>query len=747
MLLRVVHCSPACDVPARLTIRNDIELPMRSLAIPCSIAISAALLVILQPSPAFAYIGPGAGFAVAGSFLAIFGAVLSALSMLLLWPLRRLVRLVFRRRPSGKARFKRVVILGLDGLDHGLTEKLLDEGKLPNMAALREQGDFKALASTLPPISPVAWSSFQTGVNPGKHNIFDFLTPDEQTYQPKLSSVEIRSTTRRVGWGPFGWTRSRADVRMLRKSRPFWGVLSDYGIFNCILRVPVTFPPEKLRGVQLSAMCVPDLRGTQGTFSHYTTRADDGTEKTGGEVHHVNRSGDSIACELVGPPHPSNPNAGPLKVPFTVTCEKGGGGELKIGGERYPLVLGEHTDWIQVTFRAGLGVKVRGACRFLLLSTAPEFELYVTPVNIDPEEPAMPIGYPLVYPIYLAKRQGPYATQGLAEDTWGLSEQVLEDVHFIRQCVDIEGERESMFFDALEKVPSGLCVCVFDGTDRMQHMFWRYLDTEHPARPADVPAPMHTVIEDMYARMDNVVGRTMAQCQGDDTLLMVVSDHGFNTFRRGIDLNRWLEENGYLVVDDDRRTEEHLAGIDWSRTRAFAVGLAGIFINLEGKFSQGIVKPGEEATQLCEEIAKRLGALVDRKSGSEAVKRVYQAARAYRGPYKNHAPDLIVGYASGYRVSWDTAVGRTSREIFHDNRKAWSGDHCVDPSVVPGVLFCNRRIESEHPRLLDLGATVLESFGVPAPDYMDGRALAVGDARVSTAEPFASEDKAQTQVA
>lgn len=720
---------------------------MRHLSLHGSIMISAALLVVLLPSPAFAYIGPGAGFAVAGSFLAIFGAVLSALSMLLLWPLRRLVRFVFRRRPPGKARFKRVVILGLDGLDHGLTEKLLEEGKLPNMAALRERGDFKPLASTLPPISPVAWSSFQTGVNPGKHNIFDFLTPDEETYQPKLSSVEIRSTSRSMGWGPFRWTRNRADVRMLRKSRPFWSILSDYGIFNCILRVPVTFPPEKLRGVQLSAMCVPDLRGTQGTFSHYTTRASDDAEKTGGEVHHVKRAGGSVRGELLGPPHPSDPEAGPLKLPFTVRCGKGDGGELKIGGERYTLTLGEYSNWIHVTFRAGLGVKVRGVCRFLLLGDDPEFELYVTPVNIDPEEPAMAIGYPSVYPIYLAKRQGPYATLGLAEDTWGLSEQVLEDVHFIRQCVDIEGERESMFFDALEKVPTGLCVCVFDGTDRMQHMFWRYLDTEHPARPADVPAPLQTVIEDMYARMDNVVGRTMAQCRGDDTLLMVVSDHGFNAFRRGIDLNRWLEENGYLVVDDDRRKEEHLTGIDWSQTRAFAVGLAGIFINLEGKFSRGIVKPGEEAGLLCEEIAERLGKLVDPEKGNEAIKRVYRAARAYRGPYKSHAPDLIVGYASGYRVSWDTAVGRTSRDVFHDNTKAWSGDHCVDPSVVPGVLFCNRRIESEHPRLLDLGATVLESFGVPAPDYMDGRVLAVGDACDPTAESAPSEDEPRTQVA
>jgi predicted AlkP superfamily phosphohydrolase/phosphomutase len=228
--------------------------------------------------------------------------------------------------------------------------------------------------------------------------------------------------------------------------------------------------------------------------------------------------------------------------------------------------------------------------------------------------------------------------------------------------------------------------------------------------------------------MDDLVGRTMAKCRGDDNLLMVISDHGFNTFRRGIDLNRWLEENGYLKVHDDRRHEEHLAGVDWSQTRAFAIGLTGIFLNIKDKYSQGIVAPGGEADRLREEIAQRLGALVDPANGASAIKRVYQAPKFYRGPYKDNAPDLIVGYQRGYRVSWEAAIGKTTREIFHDNTKAWSGDHCVDPSVVPGILFCNRPVQSENPRLLDIGPTVLDLFGVPVPDYMDGKALVVGDA-------------------
>jgi predicted AlkP superfamily phosphohydrolase/phosphomutase len=233
--------------------------------------------------------------------------------------------------------------------------------------------------------------------------------------------------------------------------------------------------------------------------------------------------------------------------------------------------------------------------------------------------------------------------------------------------------------------------------------------------------------------MDDLVGRTMAKCSGEDTLLMVISDHGFNGFRRGLDLNRWLEENGYLAFHDGRRGEEMLAGVDWSRTRAFAIGLTGIFLNLRGKFSQGIVEP-DEADGLREEIARRLTELVDPQTGGRAIKSTYVTAKVYRGPYKDQAPDLIPGYQRGYRVSWETAIGRGTEAVFHDNTKAWSGDHCIDPSLIPGVLFCNRQIETERCRLMDLGPTVLDLFGVPVPEHMDGKPLVVGGDEPAPAE-------------
>ena len=358
-------------------------------------------------------------------------------------------------------------------------------------------------------------------------------------------------------------------------------------------------------------------------------------------------------------------------------------------------------------------MNVYGVCKFLLLQTEPEFELYVTPINLDPEKPAMPIGYPSVYSVYLAQKQGPFATLGLAKDTWALNEHVLDDDHFLQQCRDIDREREAMFFDALDKSPHGLCVCVFDGTDRMQHMFWRYHDDTHPARPQEIPPQHRHAIEDLYKRMDDLVGRTMAHCRDRGDLLLVLSDHGFNSFRRGIDLNRWLEETGYLVVDDNRRKQEHLAGVDWSRTRAFAIGLTGIFLNIKEKYAQGIVEPGEEAEPLARGNRRapgRPGGPGDRNErhspsvpGAEGLPRALQGPRP--GPDRRLRARLpcLVGCRHRPDQPWDFPRQHQGLERRPLRRS----------SVVPGVLFCNRPIEAEDPRLLDIAPTVLDLFGVP----------------------------------
>ena len=693
----------------------------------------AVTFALCLPVCAMAYIGPGAGIAVLGSLVAVFTATLSALLALSTWPIRHLVRAIKRGRIFSRSRIKKCVVLGLDGMDYALTDKLLSEGKLPNFARLRDQGHFGPLSSTTPPISPVAWSSFQTGSNPGKHNIFDFLAYDRRNYRPQLSSVDIRETGRKIRLGKFQLPLGGGSVRLMRKGKPFWVTLGEYGIFSSVLRVPITFPAEKFYGVQLSAMCVPDLNGTQGTFSFYTTQTiEQDTHMVGNSIH-VTPQGNTVEAELSGPQDPHCRAEHTMKCPFKIIMEDEQTGWLEVSGTRYALSTGEYTEWVKFQFKTALGLRLNGICRFLPISFSPEFKLYVTPLNIDPEKPAMPISHPTVFSSYLAKQQASYATLGLAEDTWALNENILTDETFIKQVTDIDTERQTMFFDSLDKTSNGLCVCVFDALDRIQHTFWREIDDDTPVNHEEGGVDPGPTIEAFYQRMDDLLGRVLDQCRSEDSLLMVISDHGFNAFRFGVDLNRWLEEKGYLVLKPEGRHKRNLEGVDWARTRAFALGLSGLYLNIKGREAHGTVAPAGAAA-LRQEIASQLRGLTHGdQADAPAVKQVYESDVVYRGPYKDHAPDLIVGYSRGYRVCWEAAIGQVTDGVFHKNDKPWSGDHCVDQSLVPGVLFCNRRIKGQSPHLMDMGPTILDMFGVKVPAYMDGKTLTVSEAAENTA--------------
>ena len=373
-----------------------------------------------------------------------------------------------------------------------------------------------------------------------------------------------------------------------------------------------------------------------------------------------------------------------------------------------------------------MGFTAHGICRFYLKEISPEVEVYVTPVNIDPGRPDLPISHPVTYSIYLAKLFGPYATLGLAEDTWALNEEVLDDDAFLAQCYGNHEDRERMFFDALEKTPQGLCTCVFDTTDRVQHMFWRYLDKDHPA-VRDMPQDQKPrVIQDLYDRMDNLIGRVMKQID-DQTLLLVISDHGFKSFARCMNLNAWLHQNGYLALKEGKsESGDWFEDVDWSRTRAYTMGLNGLYLNLKGREREGIVEAGAEAEALKEDLRAKLDGLVDPASGAIGITGMFDCDAVYAGPYVDNAPDLIVGYGEGFRASWDSVMGKVTSKIFEDNLKAWSGDHCVDPRLVPGVFFSNRKIAIEKPAIVDVAPTILKLFGLELPSYFDGKPWSVG---------------------
>jgi hypothetical protein len=436
----------------------------------------------------------------------------------------------------------------------------------------------------------------------------------------------------------------------------------------------------------------------------------------------MQRNGSVCRSYIPGPEDPLAENSGrELRVDFELRPDSGRNqASIEVDSQKFDLKVGEYSEWIPVKFRAALGMGAHGICRFYLKQLSPEVEVYVTPVNIDPGKPDLPISHPVTYSIYLAKLFGPYATLGLAEDTWALNEEVLDDNAFLAQAYGNHEDRERMLFDALEKTQKGLCACVFDTTDRVQHMFWRYLDDDHPAA-RHVPRDQRpNIIPELYQRMDSLIGRVMQQVDGD-TLLMVVSDHGFKSFARCVNLNAWLHQNGYLTLKDGKtESGDWFEDVDWSRTRAYTMGLNGLYLNVKGREREGIVDPAAAET-LKDELRSKLNGLADPASGKIGITGVFDCDAVYAGPYVDNAPDLIVGYGDGYRASWDSVMGKVTEKIFEDNVKAWSGDHCIDPRLVPGVLFCNRKIVEEKPAIVDVAPTILKLFGLGLPAHFDGK--------------------------
>jgi len=689
----------------------------------------ALALGILAAGDAQAYIGPGAGFAFAGSMAVLFVTFLLAFAIILTWPFRLLIRTVTVGNPYKNAQAKRVVVLGLDGMDPGLATKFMRDGRMPNFQKLAEKGVFRPLDTSLPSMSPVAWSTFATGVDASSHCIYDFLTRDPCTYAPMLSSTDIQNAKRVLNIGRYMIPIGKPRIKLLQKSQHFWKLLGQKHIFSIIQRVPITFPPRPFKnGMLLSGMCVPDLRGSQGTFSFFSTESEDGQAKfIGGEQTVLRRKGNVIRSRIVGPDNGMLRSGGRMTLPFTLTvADDERSARLEIDGcDDVTLPVGAYSDWIELRFKAGLGITVHGIAKFYLISAAPQVNLYMTPIHIDPENPAMPISHPEVYAIYLAKKQGKFATLGLAEDTWSLNNRVIGEKVFFEGAMDIYEERERMFLDALAQTKRGLVTTVFDTTDRIQHMFYRYLDPTHPANEGKDTEEWKDAIGRVYERVDGLLGKVSHLWDDPDTTFLVISDHGFTNFRRCVNLNSWLRDNGYLVLADEnsRTSGEFFDGIDWSRTRAFALGLTGLFINRKGREKSGVVEEGTEYQKLVQELAQKLGQLVDPATGEGCVRRVAVSQQFFRGPYRFDAPDLLIGWEGGYRHSWECATGQVTEDVFSDNTRSWSGDHCVDPSIVPGVIFCNRPLSQEHPRLIDLPATILRLFGQEIPGYMQGQML------------------------
>jgi predicted AlkP superfamily phosphohydrolase/phosphomutase len=602
----------------------------------------------------------------------------------------------------------RTIVLGFDGMDPELTEQWMADGTLPNFARLAENGHYQPLPTTNPAQSPVAWSTFATGLNPGEHGIFDFLRLNHRSYAPEysISYVEQPETVLRA----FGYQLplDEGQTRSRRVGTPFWLAAEREGRRSSVLRVPVTYPADPISRM-LSGMGVPDLLGTQGTFTYYTTEQES-EASTGGRIVTVEPAGDRVETTFDGPPHPLYEEPTPLTVPITIEPADAKRVKVTLDGQEVELAEAGWSDWVTVDFTFGGLMSVSGIVRLHLVEAFPELKLYVSPIQLDPRAPVGPISMPPDYAARLAERIGLYHTIGMPEETWSLNEERISDQAYLEMVETILAEREAMLFDTLEQGDSELITQVFVQTDRVSHMFWRGLDPRHPLYD-ESDDRARSAIRWIYGEADRILGRVMAAMKPEDRLI-VLSDHGFDSFRRAVHLNRWLADQGYLALKPGQPASESLfANVDWTKTRAFALGLNGIFLNLRDREALGIVRT-EDAEALKQEIAGKLTGALDPETGEAMVVTVYDGDEIYHGTQTGDAPDLVIGYGGGYRASWQTALGGVPEGVVEDNDKKWSGDHCIEPSMVPGILFTSFQPERQVASIGEVPDLVRSSLGL-----------------------------------
>ena len=679
---------------------------------------------------------------------------------------------------------QKVIVLGFDGVDARLTEQWMNEGKLPNLARLREQGTFRPLRPTVPAQTPVSWSTFSTGIDPGRTGIFDFLRRDPKTYLPVFAAFDetsepflLGAKTRWVASGAVLLLFALIALLFLRRARktaivigligavlagavfyvvatylplttpgvvnrrqgiPFWQAAAQAGKKGTIVHVPVTFPAEDFHdGHMLAGLGVPDLSGRVGKPFYFTSELDiqrSGSNEFSIEVVQLEDNRGVVQTTIQGPPNRLFKEPEYISIPMTVSiADDRNSVTIEVSGQKFTLRPGQWSDWTEFVFPFNRLVKVKGVSRFHLISSQPEVKLYLSPINFDPRAlpPGFKVSSPASWAAELAEKFGLYKTLGWQIDTWAISEGFATEQIFWDDMTWTVAQSRKMFASFLES-DDDLVVQCFEFPDRVGHVFWRIVDPKHPAYDPKIAAEWGGALLQTYQLMDAIVGDAMAAAEKRNAALMVVSDHGFASFRKSVNYNTWLVVNGYMTlksgVEAKERNVEMLfdhgqfwENVDWSKTRAYAMGLGEMYINLKGREANGIVE-ASDYEPLKKELQARLVTMQDPEDGAYPVRRVLAREEIYRQFDPNMIPDLFITNNDGYRVSWQTSLGGIQKNMIEPNTNVWSGDHCsVDPEIVKGIFFYNRKLATDRePYIADVYPTVLGLLGVPAPYALDG---------------------------
>jgi predicted AlkP superfamily phosphohydrolase/phosphomutase len=660
---------------------------------------------------------------------------------------------------AASAAARRVVVLGIDGMDPDILREALElyPERLKNFARLAAEGGIHPLGTSIPPQSPVAWSNFITGMNPGGHGIYDFIHRDLMTREPVPGSIKGMAGSHIDLWGQWKFPIGGSSETN-RSGESFWVTLAKHGIPADIWRMPANFPVEPAEGLSFPGMNTPALDSPYGTYTIFSSDPPAKKKKSGGQYVEVREFSGRIQTAIEGPPNSFKQGDPHQTAPLTFWVDhESQAVAIDVGADVVVLEPGEWSDFVTLEFEllpASL-MNMSGTVRFYLRSIDPEFELYASPVNIDPVNPVSPVSEPVAASAEVVEAIGYYYTQGMAEEVNALKDGALNDIEFMDQTKLIYNQRVRMMDYALDRYlekDGGLFFFYFSTVDLSCHMMWRFHDEQHPQHvfvkeiaQADSSewsgrdgSTWKEVVYDLYMLMDPVLGQLRERI-GDDACLMVMSDHGFAPYRRKFSLNRWLVEEGYMTLKAGRTPELArddpdyaqvfiMDAVDWSKTSAYGMGFNGLYLNLAGREldnpdtvedESGVVAPGQEADALLAELKSKLEALRD--DGEPVVLSADLASDVYRGARSAEAPDIQVGFNAGFGNSDASSTGRIPHAVMADNLGGtFNGNHLMAPEVVPGILLTNGKVLPGAHALEDLTIEILEQYGLHAGEGQDG---------------------------